>query len=50
VNLDEHAKLCSSLVRLGSRIGLDRIARDVTPTLSEYLARKRQLQPGEVEP
>lgn len=35
---DEHAKLVSSLVRLANKIGLDRIPRDVSPTLDGYLS------------
>jgi hypothetical protein len=38
VNLAEHASLCSSLVRLGSRIGVNRVAKPVE-SLSQYLAR-----------
>ena len=30
--------LASTSVRLSSRLGLDRVSRDVTPTLAEYLA------------
>jgi hypothetical protein len=40
INLAEHATLCSSLVRLGQRIGVERIAKDVTPSLAEFLAAK----------
>jgi hypothetical protein len=39
VDVAEHALLCSSLVRLGQRIGIDRRAmRDVTPTLDQIAA------------
>src|SRR5262249_30535312 len=37
INITEHAQLCSSLVRFAQRIGLGRHAKDVTPTLHEYL-------------
>ena len=37
IDINEHAKLVSTMVRVAKRIGIDRIARDVTPTLSEYL-------------
>ena len=37
IDLGEHALLCSSLVRLASRIGLGRRAKNITPTLDQYL-------------
>jgi hypothetical protein len=37
IDINEHATLSSTLVRLASRIGIDRIARNITPTLNEYL-------------
>ena len=37
IDIQEHALLCSTLARLASRIGINRIAKNVTPTLSEYL-------------
>jgi hypothetical protein len=40
INLSEHATLCSSLVRLAARIGINRVPRNVTPTLEHYLAQK----------
>jgi hypothetical protein len=33
----EHAAIISSMVRVGSRLGLNRRQRDVTPSLTEYL-------------
>ena len=39
INIQDHALLCSTLTRLASRIGIDRIPRNVLPTLSEYLDR-----------
>jgi hypothetical protein len=38
INAQEHALLSSSLVRLVQRIGINRIAKDITPTLSQYRA------------
>jgi hypothetical protein len=38
VNAQEHALLSSSLVRLVQRIGINRTAKDITPTLSQYRA------------
>lgn len=40
IDIAQHALLCSTLTRLASRIGIDRIARDPM-TLSEYLAQKQ---------
>jgi hypothetical protein len=37
INTTEHALLCSTLARLGSRIGIDRRPRNVTPVLHECL-------------
>ena len=37
IDLQEHATLCSSLVRLGQRIGINRVPRDVTPSLHDIL-------------
>jgi hypothetical protein len=37
INAAEHALLCSTLVRIGHRIGLDRIPREIIdPTLEIY--------------
>jgi hypothetical protein len=38
IDLAEHAQLASTLVRIAQRIGIDRLPRDVTQTLSQYLA------------
>ncbi len=40
IDIGQHALLTSSLVRLASRIGLDRKAKNVTPDLRDYLAHK----------
>src|SRR5271169_2461375 len=41
IDVQQHALLCSSLVRLAQRIGIDRVPKDVTtPTLDQYLANK----------
>ena len=39
VDIGEHATLSSTLVRLAAKIGIDRVPRELTPTLAEYLAR-----------
>jgi hypothetical protein len=38
IDINEHATLSSTQVRLASRIGIDRIPRDVTPSLRDLLA------------
>jgi hypothetical protein len=38
INVSEHALLCSTLVRIGQRIGIDRLPKDVSPSLADYLA------------
>jgi hypothetical protein len=53
IDIAQHATLSSTLVRLASRIGIDRMPRDVTPTLAQYLASRDSGEPedeGEVEP
>jgi len=47
IDLQEHATLCSSLVRLGQRIGINRVARDVTPTVAQYLEHVVKQDQGE---
>ena len=37
IDIGEHCLLSSTLVRIANRIGINRIARDVTPTIDEYL-------------
>ena len=37
VDINEHAVLSSTLVRLAAKIGIDRVPRDVTPSLRELL-------------
>jgi hypothetical protein len=48
IDINQHATLSSTLVRLASRIGIDRVARDITPTLREYLAQLQATE--EVQP
>ena len=53
IDIAQHATLSSTLVRLAAKIGIDRIPRDVTPTLAQYLADRDSGEPedeGEVEP
>jgi hypothetical protein len=42
IDIGEHGLLCSSLVRLGARIGLGRHAKDIVPSLSTYLESKAE--------
>jgi len=37
IDLSQHAQCVGAMVRVASRLGLKRQARDVTPTLNEYL-------------
>jgi hypothetical protein len=37
IDIAEHAHLSSTLCRLAQRIGIDRRAKNITPSLSEYL-------------
>ena len=39
VDISEYALLSSTLVRLANRIGIERVARDISPTLSDLLRR-----------
>ena len=38
INVERHALLCSTLTRLAQRIGIDRRAKNITPTLNDYLS------------
>ena len=46
IDITEHALLCRTLVRIARSIGLDRIRRDLTPTLADYL-HPQQKEPAE---
>ncbi len=37
VDIAEHALLCSTMVRVARQIGVDRVSRDVTPSLDDLL-------------
>jgi hypothetical protein len=47
IDITEHSMLSSTLVRLASRIGIDRVPRDVTPSLAEYLEQRPAVGGGE---
>jgi exonuclease I len=41
IDLSQHAQAVSAMVRVAAKLGLQRRARNVTPTLSDYLAELR---------
>ena len=45
IDLGGYATLASTMLRIGSRLGLRRVPRDVTPNLDQYLALKEQEEP-----
>ena len=40
IDIREHALLCSTMVRVARQIGVKRVPRNVTPSLSDYLELK----------
>jgi hypothetical protein len=40
IDIAEHALLCSTLVRIAQRIGINRLPKDMTPDLRDYLESK----------
>jgi hypothetical protein len=44
IDITEHALLCSTLTRLASRIGIERVAREIVPTLEQYLTNNQPQQ------
>ena len=40
IDISEHALLASTLVRIAQRIGINRVARNVTPDLRDYITRR----------
>lgn len=40
LDLAEYSTLVSTQVRVAARIGINRVSKDITPTLNEYLASK----------
>ena len=43
IDLNDHALIASTLVRLASRIGIDRRARNIVPHLKDYLDGKAEV-------
>jgi hypothetical protein len=50
ISVVEHSLLCSTLARLVSRIGIDRVARDITPSLNQYLRASHAAKGAEMAP
>jgi hypothetical protein len=40
LDIGEYSTLTSTLVRVGQRIGINRVARDITPSLKDYIRAK----------
>jgi len=38
IDVEQHALVCPTSLRIGARLGLAHTPKDVTPSLSEYLA------------
>jgi hypothetical protein len=49
IDITQHAALSSTLVRLAQRIGIERRARNVTPSLNQYLAGKTAPANGDAD-
>ena len=49
IDINDHALLCSTLVRVAQRIGINRSAKDLTPTLERYLSDTHERDVAEVE-
>jgi hypothetical protein len=48
IDVQMHSTLSSTLVRLSNKIGIKRIAKDITPKLADYLSNKQEID-GEAE-
>jgi hypothetical protein len=42
ININEHALLCSSLVRIANKIGISRTPKNVTPHLHDYIEQQQE--------
>jgi hypothetical protein len=45
IDLSGYATIASTMLRIGSRLGLQRVPRDVTPSLSDYLTTVKETPP-----
>ncbi len=50
IDIAQHALLVSSLVRVARQIGVNRVAKNITPSLDEYLRDKANGNAVEIEP
>jgi hypothetical protein len=48
IDFSEHALLCSSLVRLANRIGINRVAKDISPALGDLIREDQERQRREL--
>jgi hypothetical protein len=46
VDIGEICNLASTVVRLSQRIGINRVPKNITPTLSQYLDRGESEEPA----
>jgi hypothetical protein len=37
IDIAEHALLCSTLTRLAQRIGINRVSKNITPPIEDYV-------------
>jgi hypothetical protein len=49
IDLSQHAQAVSAMVRVAAKLGLRRRTKDITPTLSEYLAELRANKGGTID-
>lgn len=49
VNTAQYCRLANSTRRVAASLGLSRVAKDITPTLTNYLASKRDAEDIEIE-
>jgi hypothetical protein len=50
IDISDHSLLCSTLVRISARIGINRRLRNVTPHLADYLEDRATSQSGQNGP
>jgi len=49
IDIAQHALLCSTLTRLSLRIGLNPVAKDISPTLADLIQHDQEQQRGATE-
>jgi hypothetical protein len=49
IDVAQYAALCSTMCRIGSRIGIDRRMRNITPSLKEYMDMKASEERAEAD-